>query len=108
MNLSAYALDTVMNKFHQDIELPSKAYPHDISGSHMQRTSGVQQQSTWPVKQNISSYHQLNQQISETDRANPFERRAPPPTPRAAMGAWSDRPSTITSDLANTWLGTPT
>lgn len=96
------ALDTAKVPFHQDMEPPTSAYPHDISErqsgatnfdhpSHrMQQLPGFQQQPVWPVTQNASSYGQPYQQYVESGRAKPLERGVPPPAPRAAMEPWSD------------------
>ena len=97
-----YALDTAKDSFHEDMMPPKNAYPHDGSErqpaainfdhppSRMQQFPGGQQQPVWPIKQNAFSYCQPNQQYTDPDRDNPFERRAPLPASRVAMEPWSD------------------
>ncbi len=97
-----YALDTAKDGFHEEMEPPTHVRPHDINErqpaatnfdyppSRMQQLPGVQQQPVWPVKENALSYGQPNQQHIEPDRAEPFQRRAPPSASRAAMEPWFD------------------
>ena len=111
-------LDTAKDGFHEEMEPPTNVHPHDINErqpaatnfdyppSHMQQLPEAQQQPVWPVKENGLSYGQPDQQHIGTERAEYFQRRAPPPAPRAAMEPWFDTVFKLKFDLANRCLGT--
>lgn len=97
IHLLTHPLDTAKDSFHENMDPPTNAYRHELSDRQPPTTDFdhppslmQQQQPVWPVKQNVSSYFQSNQQYAEPDRANLFERRAPPPALRPALEPWSD------------------
>lgn len=91
-----YAPDTAKNTFYGHMELPTNAYPHEIS----ERLPGLQQRPVWHAQQNASSYYQPGQHLYEPDAIVAVEGRPPPPSQPTAMEIWSDRPSNMKSRLS--------
>lgn len=96
MHLLTYAPNTVREVLQVDMQPLLNTYPPDVRGRHAAATNfdhsaaRVQQHPAVQYQQPIWQVRQDDHQYAERDRANPFERRARSPAPRASMEPRSD------------------
>lgn len=98
IHLLTCALNTAKGNLQVDMQPPTNTYPPTVRGSHtaatkfdhsatrgqqFPRVQQQQEQPFWRIRQN-------GQEYVERNRANPFERRARSPAPRASMEPRSD------------------